>query len=334
MNVNEATLATPAKPLRPDPFVKDAEGRTIFYPFGPTGTGYIVPDAEREQQLSAAFERRRAFRRQLLPLLPPVLVGAFGAAYFFFSSHPFLVVAAAVLALVLLNAGETALLRGQFGALLADLPRLGMSDAERTERRHTSWSLLALVAVLTWFALRLYAWRLGALPVEDGRLDYYADISLPLLLAACFGIVLIALMAAQNRIVAQTGNAAKLAMLFVLLALLEAGLVAVVAWAFVSPTLKVVVTPDTITCPRRVSVRWVNVTAIDLITGDYGKKFVEFDMGTEPRPPQPTPYWSPKRITRQCEITGLNVDYGTVYRTVRATWRQARGLPGNDAAGG
>jgi hypothetical protein len=186
------------------------------------------------------------------------------------------------------------------------------------------------LAVLTWFALQLYQWRVGLLPVEPNKINYYADISLPLLGAFVFGFCLLAMVAAQDSNVVRGGNGGRLLALFLIFAVLEVTSIGVVTWRLVNPTPAVVVTRNEVYCPARsqwLRIQWVDVADISVTFGRYGKKYAQFDLGPKsPAPTHPTPFWTPQHVFKECRITGLNEDDRTVYQSMFAAWRKARGL--------
>jgi hypothetical protein len=90
MSLGAVAIVRSDKPVPADKFSKSADGRTVFYPFGRSGIGFVVPDAECEKASRAALERARRGQMRLLSLLPPALIGAFFGFYMLFDNHPFL----------------------------------------------------------------------------------------------------------------------------------------------------------------------------------------------------------------------------------------------------
>jgi hypothetical protein len=320
MSTNEAVTAQAGPPSAADDFVKDAGGRTSFYPFGKSARGYAVPDAEREQALRAVMRRYRDGVKRIAPFAALLIApGAFGF-YYLLSSHPFLALGALVLPVVLAIACERLFLRYQLARLLAGLERVDGLDKTSTRRRQGALLILAGVATLTWLILRLYRLRIDSLPVLPGATTYYAGISLPLALAFVFGLFLFAIVFGWRSIAARTSENRALLGLFVL-TVLELCCIGYVALNFLNPAPKIIVTRDALVC-RNWRVRWSNVTDLTQFTGRRGAQYAWVKIGDEPQ----TSLWS-NGNSRRCEVTGLNVDYDTVYQAMFVAWQNARGAP-------
>jgi hypothetical protein len=303
-------------PPVPDEFITDGSGRRLFYPFGLSWSGYVVPDTPRERALRGAIERFRntARRARLWPLV--LMVPCFAAASMVLDSHPFWFLAALAVPLVLTVAVPRALLGYRIGRAVKGLQQVPRRDNGPAYMRQV---LLAGLA-LTWVTAQIYDSRLSALPPVPGTIVYYPDISEALVLALPCGFIALALATTRQRLRARFGNS-RTALGLLIFAVLTVGLIAYAALSFLNPAPSVAVSADTLFCGWRV--RWAEVSNVrETIHGRGGAHYAELTIGSEPQ----FSIWSAGNA-RQCRITGLNKDYETVYRTIRGAWLATRPAP-------
>jgi hypothetical protein len=317
------TLVAQYEKTAADEFVKDASGRTLFYPSGPACRGYEVPDTERELSLRAAMQRRREFIKKSLTWTPIFMIPFLYGARQLLGSRPFLALGVMLLPIVLAAVCSHVLFRYRMGPLLAGLQRVERRDRSAGQTRWIlAFSALGGVA-LTWCLLQLYQWRIDTLPSADGVASYYDGISQPLMWALVCGCFLIAAVCGRKKVVAAVGSK-RILWTIALLAVCELGCVGYVARTFLQPAPSLIVSRDGLVCGM--SMRWADVSALYMTSGRYGKKYARLEFGGNPQPGQRSSL-SPQAVTaRQCQITGMNADYAAIYESMHAAWQGARGV--------
>jgi len=311
-----ATATSPAA----DKLFKDESGRTLFYPFGDSWRGYVVPDAGREEALRAAVQRYRESTKRFNIWPFGLAVALFCGAWFVLDSHPFWFLGALVLPTVFLVLCDRALLYYQIRDLVAGLERVGSRDKTPGYVRQ----IFLAGAALTWITQHLYLSRIDALPVAAGTTAYYADIAQPLVWTLLFGCFALAIAWARNKVPALFGGTKSLCTMLLFIVLQLCG-VAYVAWYFLSPKPSVVVSADKLVCGWEL--RWADVTALS--EGEGGdsrssKQYARLKVGPAPKPSM----WSAGDV-KLCQISGLNEDYAAVYRDMRTAWLATRRGPDN-----
>ena len=311
-----ATATSPA----PDKFFKDGSGRTLFYPFGDSWRGYVVPDAAREAALRAALQRYGETRKRF-NIWPFLLAAAsFCGAWFVLDSHPFWFLGALVLPTVSLVMCDRALLYYQIRDLIGGLERVGSRDKTPGYIRQ----IFLAGAALAWITQQLYQSRIEALPVAPGTTAYYADVAQPLVWTLLFGCLALVIASARNKLPELFGGTKSLCTMLLFIVLQLCG-VAYVAWYFLSPRPSIVVSADKLVCGWELP--WADVTALS--EGDGGdsrssKQYARLKVGAPPTPS----VWSAGDV-KLCQISGLNADYAAVYRDMRTAWLATRRGPDN-----
>jgi hypothetical protein len=329
MSLAERTAIRGITGLDGDGFAEGVDGRRLVFPYGVLRRGYIISNAEREQALRDAVPRYRKIYRRVGVLLA-LLMGLCGSvASLIFMSSPF-------------TALGVLFLPGLFGAfcaytllhcfilrpLLLDLTRVHLKDERIVRERRilayvriASALYVAAASVLTLVIIYLYHRRISALPTVPGAINYYADITIPLVLSFTLGIFWLGSVLAWKKLVARRGFG--LALLCVLgFGIIELVLIQTTVQHYFHPTLKIVVTRDGLTCGQYI--RWSSVSGIALDAGfrQFGTTYAKLELG--PKPPASEQSLSPKPFSAvRCEITGLNVDHDTVYRSMLTAWRGA-----------
>jgi SmpA / OmlA family len=312
----DATPDAPAPTPSPtDAFIADEAGRTLFYPFGESWHGYVVPDEAREQALRVAMVQYRANAKRfgIWPFF--LAIPLFIAALAMFYSHPFLLLAAFVLPMALAILCDRAMLHYYLGPLLNGLKRAG------SRNKVPGWIRQAFLAAATlvWITLQIYQQRVAALPVTADTIAFYADIAQPLMWALLCGFAAVVMASARNKTPAGFSGGKQLVVLL-LLCFAEVCLVGYVATNVLTPAPRVMVSAGGLFCNWRV--RWSDVTDVSQFSGRRGRQYARIKVGSEPQ----LSLWSSGNI-KQCQITGLNEDYGTVYHAIRTAWLATRKAP-------
>jgi uncharacterized membrane protein len=319
MSVDTTMSGLEDSPPAPDEFITDRAGRTLFYPFGFSWSGYVVPDAARERMLRRAVERfqNTARRVRFWPLA--VILPCFAAASMMLDSHPFWFLAAVVVPLALVIAVPRALLRYRIGSAINGLQQVSRRDNGPAYRRQVLLAGLALI----WVTLQIYDSRLSALPAAPGTIVYYSDISETLVLVLLYGFIALALATTRHRLSARFGASSTMFGLLVF-SVLTVCLVADAALNFINPAPSVTVSSDGLACGWRVG--WADISSVGETTG--GRGWAHDAVLTLRSEPQVSKW--PAGNARRCRITGLNEDYETVLRTIRGAWLAS--LPAPTAA--
>jgi hypothetical protein len=319
MDRDTAAAAGTKTSAAPDKFFKDESGRTLFYPYGDSWRGYVVPDAGREEALRAAVQRYRETTKRF-NIWPFVLAAAsFCGAWLVLDSHPFWFLGALVLPTVFLVLCDRALLYSQIRDQVAGLERVGKRDKTPGYIRQ----IFLAGAALALITQQLYQSRIDALPVAAGTTAYYADIAQPLVWTLLFGCIALVIAWARNSAPAVIGGTKSLCTMLLFIVLQLCG-VAYVTWYFLSPRPSVIVSADKLVCGWEL--RWADVTALS--EGEGGdrrssKQYAWLTVGAAPRPS----IWSAGGNVKQCQISGLNEDYLAVYRDMRTAWLATRRGP-------
>lgn len=297
----------------------DATGRTVFYPHGPAFRGYVVTDPERERAIRAGLGAPPGLVLAEV-LLALVSLVAFG---FLLPSRPHI---ALVIAL------------GALCALFVPLglwwnywrvPRL-VAGLERVSGSGHAWRrrilpFLALVlagAALVWGAPALYAARLRSLPSTAGTLDFYPGILLPLLCALFFGIGFWFYGFVRNPRVRPISQARIMIVLAASLVFSLAGALWSIA-IYVNPQPVITISSQTLFCGKW-RVQWNEITAISFESYRFGSSARLQLTGHSLNSPQWTDFIR-RRGAVNCEVTGTNADYATVYGTIYRAWQAGRG---------
>jgi outer membrane protein assembly factor BamE (lipoprotein component of BamABCDE complex) len=315
-----ADTAGPSKtPPGADRFLRDEMGQRLFYPFGLSWSGYVLPSAQHEASVRDAMASCTPIASRCAGWIAVAGLGLFVFALYVFSTYPFAVVAAVVL--------PTLLTIGYFRiVLLYHLRPLlnGLEQVESREKIPRYTRLLFLAACATvWFTLQSFQDRLSQLSAEPGTKIYYDGISQPLALALLVAFVLVMIVSLRNGLVTIFGNKVNVTMLA--LAGVEVSLIAYTVLAIRTPVPRVFVTSSELICNQHT--KWSSVTDVAEVSrgtrtrsGQYAQ--LKLDNGQ----------FFPGNYTR-CKISGLNEDYDTIYRAIRAAWLATRRGPAGVSTG-
>jgi hypothetical protein len=317
----------------------DNLGVKLFYPFEAFWHGYIVSNKEQESAVIADILRYRQLNKRMT-----------GAVFFFvfipctvvtnllFMSRPFAALAILLLPIVAAISGILLLRYWCFRNLLKNTKRT-VRDTDAIIRGRSFakifFSTLTLctvgIVVIAFLTLRIYDERINVLPINSGTIEYFAGISVPLCLSLmCLFIFVSFLLVAISfgLTVGWDKLFARSHFMWAALSLVFCGIIGLsfanlAAGSFLHPTAKVTITPDALYCDEQV-MSWSNVADLEVETGRYGTKYAAIFFAN--KPPAPNNYIllsKPTRV-RRCEITELNVDYNSVYRSMVLAWQAAR----------
>lgn len=309
MSTKQAAIDPPVT----DPFIKDAHGRTLFYPLGTSSSGYAVADEKREQVLRDAMARYREIAKRVKPWASLLVAPFLFPLYYFLSSRPFFALGAFLLAMALFILADRAFLRYRLRPWLIGLEKVESIDKRPQRNLRILAFILVLLSIVAWLTLRLYQRRIDALPAVDGTTIYYAGISLSLMFALIISLFFLLTILGRKNLITRLGDNRYLLTLLVL-TVIDFCLLGYMTMNFFNPAPEVVITRDALQCNW--SVQWSDVTDLDLKTGRHGKRYAWLNIGSEP---QKAPWQT--RNAKQCEISGLNEDYSTVYQSIRAAWQ-------------
>ena len=295
----------------------DAEGRTVYYPYGPGFAGFLVAEPARERGLRAAARRHDDLSRQLRPYAF-VLVLAFGwALHNWLASHPVRVAAVLAGSIVAAVLVDWVLRRALVGPVLAGLPRVAAVDnLAAARRRRAGLIALALIGGI-WLVLRLYEARVAATTADSETTDFYPDLSQNLLLAVLFALMIWALAAGWRKLSAKFSET-RMTIGMVVLVGMELVLAFSAAATFLEPKPKIVISRDDVTCGRHH--RWSAIVDLKLVDGRMGTEYVRLEPADD------------RVAAESCEITGLSADYHAVYDAMQSAWQAAPTRPASATA--
>jgi hypothetical protein len=296
----------------------DAEGRTVYSPYGPGFAGVLVVEPARERALRAAVRRYDDLSRQLRPWAF-VFVLPFGwALHNWLASHPVRVAAVLAGSIVAAVLVDWVLRRVLVGPLLAGLPRIAAQDTlAATRRRRAGLIALALIGGI-WLVLHLYDVRVAPTTADGDRIDFYPDLSQNLLFAVLFALVIWIIVAGWRNMQAKFGET-RMAITMVVLVGIELVFAFGAVGTFFKPEPKIVISRDDLTCGRRY--RWTAIVDLKLVDGRMGKKYVRAEPADS------------RVAVENCEITGLNADDDAVYDAMQAAWQAAPAAAARDRPG-
>lgn len=230
-----------------DRFLRDEMGRWLFYPFGFTLNGYVLPDAKREASVRDAMASSMPAAVRIAGWISVPGFLAFGLSFTLLPVYPFAVLAALVLPTVLAIGCYRIILLYRLRPLLN-----GLEQVDRRDKfpRYARWTFLAACAA-AWFTLQSFDDRLSKLPAEPGTTIYYAGISVPLVLVLLCAFVMVMTVSLRTPLTAAFGNKVYIAL--TALAVVEIGLVAYTNQAFRNPTPRIFVGSEDLTCDQRIS---------------------------------------------------------------------------------
>jgi hypothetical protein len=319
MGADKAASAAPVA----DPFVKSPDGRTLFYPFGPSWHGYVVASTDRERALRAAMERGREIGKRLAPLVPILAGLLLFPTYYFFFSRPFLAFGWLIFLVPLLVASDHAFRRYRLRPLLAGLESVVGPKEDRRRRTFTALIFMLIgMTVVAWSTLWLYQRRIGELPEAPRTTTYYDGISLALFLALFAGTILCLCLLGWKRATTRSGEHKILITLLVCTAI-DFACIYYIVTNFMNPHPSVIVSRETLTC--KWTVPWPDVTDLDLTDSRGGKRYARLQIGPKPEISLRLSGSGGKR----CEISGLNEDYAVVYQTIQTAWLGSKRRPRN-----
>lgn len=279
-------------------FVKDSGGHTVFYPYGASWAGYLIADPVREATLRDVDRRRAEIERRLQRfqalLYPPLSI----VTYALLHQRPLLVL---LVFFALVGSPWAWQLWWTWGALRG-LPRV------RNDRNPFWWCLasLALASLLAWIFYRVHMSILASQPIHDAVATFYPDISQWLVSALLFAFVAISSVALRQRAVDRFGRMPSM-LITVFAAIFAVADIGVAGSYLFHPTPRILVTEAALYCDSRLD--WREISQMRIAGRLNGQEILHIS----------TTYGG----TQSCEITGLTADYGSVYETIRTTWKAA-----------
>lgn len=272
----DATMAGPGdRSPSPGEFITDGFGRRLFYPFGFSYSGYVVPDAACERKLRGVIERFRngSRRLRLWPLV--VILPCLVAATIMLDIHPFWSLAGLVAPVLLAIAVPRALLSYRIGPIVDGLQQVRRRDNMPAYIRQMLLAALALALVTQ----QVYDSRLSTLPSVSGTVVYYPDIAKALVLALLFGCFALLLATARNNPKTRF-NGSKADIALVIFALFTVCFIAYAANNFINPAPSVTVSSEGLFCGWRV--RWSDISNLSESSSARRGYYAVLKIGSDP----------------------------------------------------
>ena len=310
-------------------FVKDQDGRTVFFPNGPGRTGYIVPDAASEQVLRDAAQRSAKLRKWSVPAARLLMLPFVAGAYALFGSHLFLGLGLLAVGIVCAVLPEAIVYRLWMGRFLKGLDPV---DNEARTGQRVPYRALAMIAGASgviWLILQLYDRRIAAISGAGGVTYFYRDISWPIFIAIIGGLMVAGLVAGWGKL------AARFSEIRLWFGLWVSGLIALggLGWTaatFFNPTPEIAITPASLYCGWQVP--WSDITGMRVEDGRRGKRYALVQLKPGAFPSGSSTGAIAQDGSARCEITKLNVGYSDVYDAMRAAWQAHREDDGRGAS--
>lgn len=300
-------------------FVKDQDGRTVFFPNGPGRTGYVVPDAASEQVLRDAAQRSAKLRKKwAVPaarlLMLPFVAGAYALA----GSHLFLGLGILAVGIVCAVLPEAIVYRLWMGRFLRGLEPVGKEVSTGNRVLYRALATIAGASGVIWLILQLYDRRIAAISGAGNVTYFYRDISWPIFIAIIGSLMVAGLAASWGKL------AARFSEIRLWFGLWVSGLIALggLGWSvsiFFNPTPEVALTPTSLHCGWRVA--WLDIAGMRVEDGDRGKRQALVQLKPGMVPTGASTGAIAQDGSARCEITDLNVSYSDVYDAMRAAWQ-------------
>lgn len=289
-------------------WLREAAGRTVYYPFGRAQGGYLVDDPWREAELRRADESYDKWVAGIGGLIGVLLVYPLILA---FSQHPLLTPPLLTMLMVVVAIAETRFRLSRMSALLDGLQAVS-ADAAFKRRRFRFLGGVVLFIVGSWALTFLYELRLSEFNSED-VISFYPDIARKFLAIGFITLSITGLAMTWTRFVDNSGPI-KTILLAVVLVLVNATAIGWAAMNFRHPTPYLTVSSTTIDCKGPLS--WSDISDISLHDGRRGKETVVLQLVANTARKS-------RAGSRSCDIDGLHIDYHTVYQTILTHWRTA-----------
>jgi hypothetical protein len=315
-----ADMAGPSKaPIGGERFLRDEMARRLFYPFGLSWGGYVLPDVRYENSLRDIMSKCMPIATRLGCWIAVIGFALFAISLRFLGTYPFAAVGTLVLTVLLAIICFRIVLLYYLHASLS-----GLEQIERRERipGYARLAFLAACAAV-WFTLQAFQNQLNQLPADPGTKVFYDGISLSLAWALLLAFVLVMVLSFRTVLVTLLGNKVNLAIL--VLAGVEICLIAYTMQTFRNPVPRLVVTSSELICDRHI--KWSEVADLAEVsrgTRTRSGQFVEVKIDNG--------QMFPGNTTR-CRISGLNEDYDSVYQAIRAAWLATRRAPAGASTG-
>jgi outer membrane protein assembly factor BamE (lipoprotein component of BamABCDE complex) len=309
-------------------FVKDQDGRTVFFPNGPARTGYVVPDAASEQALRDAARRSAKLRKWGVPaariLMLPFVAGAYALA----GSHLFLGLGLLAVGIIFAVLPEAIVYRLWMGRLVKGLEPVDKQVGAGKRVPYRAIATIAGASGVIWLILELYDRRIAAISGNGNVTYFYRDISWPIFIAIIGGLMVAGLVASWGKL------AARFSEVRLWFGLWFSGLMALggLWWSvstFFNPTPEVAMTPASLYCGWQVP--WWNITGMRIEYGGY-KRYALVQLKPGAFPSGSSTGAIAQDGSARCEITKLNVGYSEVYDAMRAAWQAHREDDGRGAS--
>jgi hypothetical protein len=308
-------------------WITDADGRALYYPYGPRRAGYLLTDAAREPALRAADARYQGIGKRIKPYSYILVLPLIYTFYYLFGTHPILAFASFPAFLAAAALIDRVLFRSIVGNLIEGLPQVAplkpLPAPVRSLRNAAAFLLVFAGAV--WLVLYVYDLRVDAVAANrGGTTEFYPDISFYVLFTLVFAACAWVIFAGWKRVAAKfSPNRALLsAFLFIVLTL---GCASAAVWHLYDPKPSVIISRDYFSCNW--TVRWADVTRVSLQSGTKGKQYARIELAADT-------VGSGSGARKDCEITGLKTDYLTVYEAISAAWHNTQTKPADVSSAG
>jgi hypothetical protein len=305
-------------------FVKGADGRTVYYPYGPSLGGYVVPN-ERERALRDAAERLSAFEKGFFRFIFYALGLTFIAGMGLLIVQPS--VAALYLSLVPITLWillDRCIFTWQMGAQVRGLERVRGDPEIAHSLRHVAAGLIG-GAALIWLVLHIYGERIAALSDHAGTINFYPDLSYSISASIFFGLLLWPAFRHHDDVADRVGRR-RLFWGYLFIGVLAFFNVTGSVWNFFDPTPKIIIARNAVWCGTRT--KWSDVAAISLVDGrrltEYARLALKSDNPPQPPPGQFAPLLFPNSgPSTRCETTRLQVASSAAYAAIETAWKHA-----------
>jgi hypothetical protein len=299
-------------------FVKDKDGRTVFFPNGPARTGYVVPDAASEQALRDAAQRSAKLTKWGVVAVPFLMLPFVAGFYALAGSHLFDAFGLLLIGMFCAVLPGAVVYRLSIGRLVKGLEPVGKEARTAKRLLYRAIATIAAVSGAIWFILQLYDRRIAAISGAGDVTYFYRDISWPIFIATIGSLMVAGLVAGWGKV------AARYSEVRLWFSLWFSGLMALggLWWSlstFFKPTPEIAITPASLYCGWQVP--WSDIAGMRVQHGGRGNKYAVVQLK-----PGVFPSGSSTGATAQdgnawCEITKLNVGYSEVYDAMRAAWQ-------------
>jgi hypothetical protein len=306
-------------------WVADADGRTIYYPYGQMYGGYLVTDPECERAIREADRPFDEASNNIAQFAYVLVLPVIYVYYYFSSSHPVLALAVFPATLALLGLLAWLVRRPRLEPLLAGLAPVPPADVAARKLRYKAAYVLLVIGGLFALVLHLYDQRVAAASVDSKTTDFYPDISQYLIYASFSALMSWSIIASSSKLSARFGQARTLlaTLILVVLGLIPAGMA---ISTFSEPRPRIKLSELALSCENW-GMGWFQITNVTLRSGSRGRQYaeLEYDDGAPHLDRLPS---------ESCEIDGLNADYTEVYDVIYKGWQAGKAAWSRELRGG